>query len=121
LKTFDGGKVHNMMAIMLDPHFKSLHIVEDLLGHGNAIRLAIKYDAKIVIPFLMVCFEWLNPIAINASTVATIVDVVVEEFGKNMFSAEASIEESSHALVIGKILLFRRLFFLPYACVDPFI
>jgi hypothetical protein len=38
-----------------------------------------------------------------------------------MFSAEASIEESSHALVIGKILLFRRLFFLPYACVDPFI
>jgi hypothetical protein len=37
LKTFDGGKVHNMMAIMLDLHFKSLRIVEDLLGHGNAI------------------------------------------------------------------------------------
>jgi hypothetical protein len=69
-----------MMTIMLDPHFKSLHIVEDLLGHGNAIRLAIEYDAKIVIPFLMVCFEWLNPITISASTFATTVDVVVEEF-----------------------------------------
>jgi hypothetical protein len=103
LKTFDGGNVHNMMAIMLDPHFKSLHIVDDLLGHGNAIRLAIEYDAKIVIPLLMVCFEWLNPIAISASTVATIVNVVVEEFEENMFGAEASIEESSCALVIGEI------------------
>jgi hypothetical protein len=110
-----------MMAIMLDPHFKSLHIVDDLLGHGNAIRLAIEYDAKIVIPLLMVCFEWLNPIAISASTVATIVNVVVEEFEENMFGAEASIEESSCALVIGEIILFRKLFVLPYACVDPFI
>ncbi len=37
LTAFDGRQVHNMMVIMLDPHFKSLHIVENLLGHGNAI------------------------------------------------------------------------------------
>ncbi len=83
--------------------------------------MAIEYDAKIVIPLLMVCFEWLNPIAISASTVATIVNVVVEEFEENMFGAEASIEKSSCALVIGEIILFRRHFVLPYACVDPLI
>ncbi len=32
-----------------------------LVGRGNVIRLASKYDVKIVIPLLMVCFEWLNP------------------------------------------------------------
>jgi hypothetical protein len=46
-----------MMAIMLDLHFKSLRIVENLLGRGNAIRLATEYDAIIPMPLLMVCFE----------------------------------------------------------------
>lgn len=45
-----------MMAIMLDLHFKFLHVMENLLGDGNAIRLAIEYDAKIV-TLLMVCFD----------------------------------------------------------------
>jgi hypothetical protein len=57
LKTFNGGYVHNMMAIMLDSHFKFLRVVENLLGRGNAILLAIEYDARIVIPLLMVWFE----------------------------------------------------------------
>jgi hypothetical protein len=109
-----------MMAIMLDPHFKSLHIVEDLLGHGNAIQLATKYDAKFVILLLMVYFERMNPIVVNAYIVTTTIDVVGEEFEENMFGVEASIEESSRALVIGKLFLFRRLYVLPSTCVDPF-
>jgi hypothetical protein len=51
-----------MMAIMLNPCFKALLIVEGLVGCENAIKLASAYDAKVVIPFLMVCFEHLNPI-----------------------------------------------------------
>jgi hypothetical protein len=72
-----------MMAIMLDPCFKSLRLVEYLLGHGNAIWLTIKYDARIVIPLLMVCFERLNLTTVNASTTIVIVDVG-EDFEKNM-------------------------------------
>jgi hypothetical protein len=34
-----------MMAIMLDPCFKSLCVVENLFECGNAIRLATEYDA----------------------------------------------------------------------------
>jgi hypothetical protein len=31
------------------------------VGRGNAIYLAFEYDVKVVIPFLMVCFDKLNP------------------------------------------------------------
>ncbi len=108
-----------MMAIMLDPCFKSLCVVENLLGRQNVIQLAIEYDVKIVIPFLMVCFEWLNFIAINASATIVIVDVVGEKFDENMFGVGASIDESSCALVTRELFMFKRLLVLPFECVDP--
>jgi hypothetical protein len=46
---------------MLDPWFKSLQIVKKLVGHGDAIRLAFKYDLKIIIPLFMTCFVTLDP------------------------------------------------------------
>jgi hypothetical protein len=57
LRSFDALWAHNMMAIMLDPCFNALWIVENLVGHMNAIKLTFKYDDKIVIPLLMVRFE----------------------------------------------------------------
>jgi hypothetical protein len=36
-----------MVAIMLDPHFKALRIVENLVGHKNAIQFAFEYDVKV--------------------------------------------------------------------------
>jgi hypothetical protein len=50
-----------MLAIMLDPHFKSLKIVENYVGLGATICLASKYDTKTTIPLLMACFDQLNP------------------------------------------------------------
>jgi hypothetical protein len=41
LKTFDSCHVHNMLALMVDPHYKSLRVVENYVGHGNAIYFAI--------------------------------------------------------------------------------
>jgi hypothetical protein len=42
LKAFDSQQVRNMLALMMDPHFKSLRIVENFVGHGNAIHLMAK-------------------------------------------------------------------------------
>jgi hypothetical protein len=42
-----------MFAIMLDPWFKHLHVVENYVDHKNTISLVSKYDVKVVIPFLM--------------------------------------------------------------------
>jgi hypothetical protein len=103
LKSFDAKEAHNMMVIMLDPHFKALSIVEGLVGCRNAIKLASKYDAKVVIPLLMVCFEWLNPSGI---TIITIVDDVGLELEKNMFGIGTSIEESYQTLIIGELSMF---------------
>ncbi len=78
-----------MVVIMLDPHFKALCIVEHLVGRGNAIWLAFKYDVKVV-PLLMVHFDWLNLITI---TLLVAIDFVELEFEleENMFGVGASI------------------------------
>ncbi len=46
---------------MLDPQFKSLQVVKNLVGHGDAIRLAFKYELKTIISLSMTCFVTLNP------------------------------------------------------------
>jgi hypothetical protein len=45
-----------MLTLMLDPCYKSLFVVENYVGHGNAIHLAFKYLMKEVIPLLMTNF-----------------------------------------------------------------
>jgi len=50
-----------MLGLMLDPCYKSLEVVDNYVGHGNAIHLACEYDMKEVISLLMTIFEWLNP------------------------------------------------------------
>jgi hypothetical protein len=44
-----------MLAIMLDPRFKSLRLVENYVGCGATIHFVSKCDAKAVIPLLMAC------------------------------------------------------------------
>jgi hypothetical protein len=61
LFVFYSNQVHNMLAIMSDPQFKSLLVVKILVGLGNVIQLAFEDDLKPMIPLLMVCFEILNP------------------------------------------------------------
>jgi hypothetical protein len=77
LTTFDPQNVHNMFVIMLDPHFKSLRIMENYVGHGETICLASKYDVKIIIPLLMTCFDQLNP---TSQGYGTIIDVPTFHF-----------------------------------------
>jgi hypothetical protein len=45
---------------MLDPHYKSLWVVKNYEGHGNAIQFALENEMKKVIPLLMIVFERLN-------------------------------------------------------------
>jgi len=106
LKFFDAKEAHNMMVIMLNPHFKALWIVEGLVGCRNAIRLAFEYDAKVVIMLLMVCFEWLKT---GGIAIITTIDDVGFELEKNMFGMGNLIEESYRTLIIGELSMFRKL------------
>ncbi len=101
------------MAIMLNPSFNALQIVKSLVGHGSVIRLAFEYDAcKVVIPFLIMCFERLN---LNTIAYATTIDDARLELGKNMFGMGASIEESFRTLVTRELFLF----IFSFACGNP--
>ncbi len=115
LFVFYSNEVHSMLTIMLDPWFKSLQVVKNLVGHGNAIRLASKNDLKPMIPLLMVCFEALNPI-----TKACTSTNHNEEKG-NMFRVGASFKESSRALVTKESSLFMKLSIPSSASKDPLI
>ncbi len=76
-------QAHNMTAIMLDPRFKALRIMANLVRRRNAIRLAFEYDVKVVVPLLMVCFDRLNPIASTSVIVA--IDATGPKLEENMF------------------------------------
>jgi hypothetical protein len=56
--------------------------VENLVGCRNAIQLEFEYDVKVVVPFLMVCFDRLNP---TITTSIAIVDVTRSKLEENMF------------------------------------
>ncbi len=107
-----------MMAIMMDSRFKPLHIVENLVGCRNAIWLAYEYDVKIAVPFFMVCSYWLNTIAITSIAA---IDITRPKLEKNMFGVGVLIEESSWALVIRELSLFRRLSIISSACANPLV
>jgi hypothetical protein len=41
--------MHNMFALMLDPRFKSLRVMENYVGCGACICLIAEYDVNVVI------------------------------------------------------------------------
>jgi len=111
-----------MITLMFDPQSKSLQLLENYVGWGNVICLVIEYDAKVVILQLMIIFYVLNPIV---QTFANQVDgsyveaIVVEEKDNNIFGVYAFIEESSCALVVGELSLFKRLSIVLLHVFDP--
>ncbi len=84
LKSYDANQVHSMFAIMLDLQFKHLRVVKNYVGQGNVIRLAYEYNAKVVIPFHMICFHQLNPIIQGCN-----VDLVKSSMRTLTFSCES--------------------------------
>ncbi len=121
LIVYDPHQVHNMLALMFHPRFKSLQILENYVGWGNVIHLVTKYDAKEIFLLLMIIFYVLNP---TIQAYATQVDgpyvgtIVVGKENNNIFGVGVSIEEFSHALVVGELFRFKRLSVVLVTCVD---
>jgi hypothetical protein len=62
-----------MLALMLDPHFKSLDVVKAFVGRAKVIQIVAKYDNTILLPLLVVTFHFLNP-TIDGLAEATLVN-----------------------------------------------
>jgi hypothetical protein len=62
LKKYENRKAHNMISLMLDPWFKSLHIVSSFVGREQGVTLVEEYDRKSLYPMLVKCHEHLHPL-----------------------------------------------------------
>jgi hypothetical protein len=47
---------------MLDPCFKSLHLVSSFVGHEQNISIVEEYDRKSLQPILLKCYHHLHPL-----------------------------------------------------------
>ncbi len=46
---------------MLDPRFKTLHLVSSLIGHEQGKAIVEKYDKKSLFPMFLKCYYHLHP------------------------------------------------------------
>ncbi len=61
---YNQDRAHNMLAIMLDPCFKNMKIIQDFVGNAHATQIVTNYDINIVCLLLLHVFFHLNPIKV---------------------------------------------------------
>jgi len=59
--TYNVNNAHKMLALMLDPHFKSFDAMKTFVARAKVIQMMIECGNKILLPLLMVAFQFLNP------------------------------------------------------------
>jgi hypothetical protein len=104
-RTFDAGKAHNMLALILDPRFKDLEVILKYVGHDVAKQVVDKFDSKVLVPLLLKAATILSPIAI-VELVATADPLPART---KLFGAPTSTAEASKGLLLTELSLFRRL------------
>ncbi len=60
--SYNANKVHNMLTLMLEPHFLSFDMVKAFIGQAKVIQIVVKYDSKILLPLLVVFFISQTPL-----------------------------------------------------------
>ncbi len=62
LKKYENMKVHNMISLMLNPRFKSFHLVSSFVGREQGVALVEEYERKSLCLMLVKCHEHLHPL-----------------------------------------------------------
>jgi hypothetical protein len=60
LKVYDKKKTHNMVYLMLDLRYKSLHIISSFVRREQGVAPIEEYDSKSLYPMLVKCDEHLH-------------------------------------------------------------
>jgi hypothetical protein len=63
LKKFDGKKIHNMFALMLDLRYKNLRVVSIFVDKELVVGVVEDYDKKAHFPSLLKIYQFLHPLA----------------------------------------------------------
>jgi hypothetical protein len=62
LKVYDKRKTHNMISLMLDLRYKSLHVISSFIGKEQGVAFVKEYDRKSLYLMLVKCHEHLHPL-----------------------------------------------------------
>ncbi len=63
LNKYEERKAHTMLPLMLDPRFKTLHLVSSLIGREQGKTIVEEYDKKIFISSMILKFYYrLHPL-----------------------------------------------------------
>ncbi len=83
--SFQECKAHNMLSMMLNPHFKGLGLVIQYVGKEKVALIVGEYDRYVLFPLLVHVCKFLNPFA----TSETIVASIMTNFEMNNFRARS--------------------------------
>jgi hypothetical protein len=103
LKNYEERKTHNMFSLMLDPQFKSLHLISSFVGHEQNIYIIEKYDQKSLQPILLKCYHHLH--LVKNYDVESTKHRSYEDSSLDIFEMTTSTNESMAELVNKKLLI----------------
>jgi hypothetical protein len=101
--TYITTKAHNMLMLMLDPHFKSLDVAKGFVGKEKVIHMVVEYDNRSLMPFLVATFKIQN-LGVLGPSKAIIIDD-----DELIFWVMASNEVILHGWLKNELGLFRHL------------
>ncbi len=95
-----------MFSLMLNPRFKSFHLVSSFTGKEQGVVIIEEYDKKSLYPMLLKCHHHLHPLVETKSSFVSI--GVVEDSNLDIYFEQTSnISELMKELVNRKLLIFR--------------
>ncbi len=94
-----------MLFSMLDPRFKSFHLVSFFIGQEEGVSIMDEYDRRTLYPMLLKCYHHLHPMTESIGCVNQVGD---ENLSLDTFQQIASISEPSKELVTKELLIFKH-------------
>jgi hypothetical protein len=98
-------KLTNVLFLMLDPRFKSLHLTFSFVGLKECVSILYEYDRKTFYPMLLKCDHHLHPMT---KFVECVNQTTHENCSLDIFQHTASTSQSTKKLVTRELLIFRH-------------
>jgi hypothetical protein len=91
---------------MLDPRFKTLHLVSSFIGREQGKAIVEKYDKNSLFPMLLECYYHLHPLVESKGNVVD--ERVKEDRSLDIFEMTTNTSEPTTKLINKELLIFRH-------------
>jgi len=91
---------------MLDPRFKTLHLVSSFIGREQGKAIVEKYDKKYLFPMLLECYYHLHPLVESKGNVVD--ERVKEDRSLDIFEMTTNTSEPTTKLINKELLILRH-------------